>query len=330
MPVDPGQLAGVEHSRTVADLREIEPPCHLVDRHELFVLARRPAKQRQIVDERFGQIPALAELGDARRAVALRERRVIRPEHEREMRKSRRTQPERLVQEQLPRRVGDVVLASDDVTDLHRAHRRRRPRSCRRAGRRTATITGSPMTSVLNVTTPRTRSLNVTSPRSGTAKRSAAGSPAATRAAAAAGSSARHRPLYRGGCPVASARCRSASSSSAVQKQQYARPRSRSVRAAAAYCSLRSDCRYGAKGPPTSGPSSQSSPSQRKSSRMARSDARLDRSVSVSSMRRTNAPPARRASSQLKSAVRALPTCRCPVGLGANRTRAGVTVQFPA
>jgi hypothetical protein len=32
-------------------------------------------------------------------------------------------------------------------------------------------------------------------------------------------------------------------------------------------------------------------------------------------------PPAPRASSQLNSAVRALPTCRWPVGLGANLTR---------
>ena len=47
----------------------------------------------------------------------------------------------------------------------------------------------------------------------------------------------------------------------------------------------------------------------------------VERSRSVSSMRRMNVPPAPRASSQLKSAVRALPTCRWPVGLGAKRTR---------
>src|SRR5438046_691869 len=51
------------------------------------------------------------------------------------------------------------------------------------------------------------------------------------------------------------------------------------------------------------------------------SDSRVDRSTSVSSMRRINAPPRPRARSQLKSAVRALPTWRCPVGLGANLTR---------
>ena len=46
------------------------------------------------------------------------------------------------------------------------------------------------------------------------------------------------------------------------------------------------------------------------------------RLVSVFSIRSRNSPPSWRAKSQLKSAVRAPPTCRKPVGLGAMRTRA--------
>ena len=72
-----------------------------------------------------------------------------------------------------------------------------------------------------------------------------------------------------------------------------------------------------------SGPSSQSMPSQRRSSRMPSADATVERASSVSSRRSTNVPPWPRASSQLNSAVRALPTWRCPVGLGAKRTRIG-------
>src|SRR5664280_3196473 len=45
------------------------------------------------------------------------------------------------------------------------------------------------------------------------------------------------------------------------------------------------------------------------------------RSASVSSMRSTNVPPDWRATSQLNSAVRALPTWKYPVGDGAKRTR---------
>ena len=43
--------------------------------------------------------------------------------------------------------------------------------------------------------------------------------------------------------------------------------------------------------------------------------------ASVSSMRSTNTPPVARANAQSYSAVRMLPTCRSPLGEGANRTR---------
>ncbi len=100
------------------------------------------------------------------------------------------------------------------------------------------------------------------------------------------------------------------------------RGRPRRAAAAAARCrSIRCDWKYGPTGPSTSGPSSQSRPSQRRPSRMPSTISVDDRSASVSSMRRTNVPPCRRANSQLKSAVRAPPTCRYPVGDGANRTR---------
>src|SRR5262245_26706707 len=59
---------------------------------------------------------------------------------------------------------------------------------------------------------------------------------------------------------------------------------------------------------------------------MACTDSVVDRSRSVSSIRSTKRPWFRRASSQLKSAVRAPPMCRYPVGEGANRTRGGVAM----
>src|SRR3989449_11744801 len=53
----------------------------------------------------------------------------------------------------------------------------------------------------------------------------------------------------------------------------------------------------------------------------------VERERSVSSMRRTKAPRWWRANSQLKSAVRAPPTWRWPVGPGANRTRTGEAIS---
>src|SRR5688572_9417244 len=54
---------------------------------------------------------------------------------------------------------------------------------------------------------------------------------------------------------------------------------------------------------------------------MLASDSRVERSASVSSIRRMNVPSLPCASNQLNNAVRALPTWSCPVGLGANLTR---------
>ena len=77
-------------------------------------------------------------------------------------------------------------------------------------------------------------------------------------------------------------------------------------------------------GPPTSGPSSQSRPSQRMSAmQLRRESAAWLRSTSVSSMRKMKRPPVLRAQRWLKRAVRALPRCREPVGLGANRVMTG-------
>jgi hypothetical protein len=79
--------------------------------------------------------------------------------------------------------------------------------------------------------------------------------------------------------------------------------------AASRYRSGRSLCR--------TGPSSQSTPSQSRSSRIASSPPGTLRAGLVSSMRSRNQPPKRR----FATVESAFPTCSEPVGLGANRTR---------
>ena len=49
----------------------------------------------------------------------LGQRRVIRTKNQRQVRKLRRREAERLIQEQLPRRVGQVIFAANDVRDPH-------------------------------------------------------------------------------------------------------------------------------------------------------------------------------------------------------------------
>src|SRR6478736_924842 len=86
---------------------------------------------------------------------------------------------------------------------------------------------------------------------------------------------------------------------------------------------MRCDWRYGACGPPTSGPSSQSKPSQRIESSSWLYDSSESRAASVSSMRKTRVPWWCRAKAQLNRAVRTRPTWGLPVGEGQKRTRTG-------
>ena len=61
-------------------------PRHFLERHQLLILAWRPAQQRQVVQQRLGQIALRAKLVDRHGAMALRQLRVIGPEHHRHVR----------------------------------------------------------------------------------------------------------------------------------------------------------------------------------------------------------------------------------------------------
>ena len=141
--------------------------------------------------------------------------------------------PNAALEQQLSRRVGDVVLAPHDVRDTHqrivdhhgeviRGHaigpHQQLDRRSRWALKRT-----SPSHHVVehHVALARHSEIGWT-----------AFSPSSMRRRAASRVTERQRPLYIGGRPAASARCRSASSSSAVQKQWYASPRDSSSRRA--------------------------------------------------------------------------------------------------
>ena len=72
-----------------------------------------------MIDDGFRQEPAGAELGDRRRAVPFRQGCVIGAHHERQVGELRRREPERLVEQDLPRRVRDVVFAAHHVRHVH-------------------------------------------------------------------------------------------------------------------------------------------------------------------------------------------------------------------
>ena len=61
MPIRPRELVFVEHAGAVRDVLEPEAARELVGRQQLFVLAGRPADQREVVDQRFRQVALVAE-----------------------------------------------------------------------------------------------------------------------------------------------------------------------------------------------------------------------------------------------------------------------------
>ena len=55
LPVHPQQLLGIEDSRSFVHLRQIEKRGRFLAGENLAVAARRPAKQRQEIEQRIGQ-----------------------------------------------------------------------------------------------------------------------------------------------------------------------------------------------------------------------------------------------------------------------------------
>ena len=315
--VHPRQLLVVEDAGAVADVLDREAARELRHRQQLVVGAgivgrgaRRPADQRQVVDQRLGQIPAQPELRDRGRAVPLRQRRVIGSHHQRQMRELRRRESERPIEQQLPRRVRDVILAADHMRHLHQ---RIVDDDGEVVGGRPSerTRTGSPMTSVLNVTSPRT-SIGERRPRSPGARGSGSTgrSPASIRARASlerevpAGPVILRRPARRQIRLALAFELAPASRSSSRRGRRRA-ARWRTTRTGAA-APTGGTGRAGRRCPAPRPSPGRASADPRE---CPLSDSRVDRSASVSSMRRMNVPSWPRASSQLNSAVRALPTC---------------------
>ena len=80
----------------------------------------RPAEERQVVDQRLADEALGDVVGDRGLALALAHLRPVRVEDERQVGEERDRVAERAEHQDLLRRVREVVLAADDVADLHR------------------------------------------------------------------------------------------------------------------------------------------------------------------------------------------------------------------
>ena len=115
--VHPLELLDVELRRGDVDLLDVEELDHLLAREHLALVARVPAEEQQIVEDRLRQVAIVAELAHEGRAVALRVGLALRVDDHREMAVLRHGGAERLEDADVLEGVLDVVVAADDVGD---------------------------------------------------------------------------------------------------------------------------------------------------------------------------------------------------------------------
>ena len=115
MAVEALELGEIEPRRRAADLRQIERLDHLLGRENLLV-AMAPAEPDQIVAQRRRQVAQSAIGIDAECAVALGELRTVGTVIS-GMCACPACPAERVVDLLLPRGVGQVIVAADDVSD---------------------------------------------------------------------------------------------------------------------------------------------------------------------------------------------------------------------
>ena len=117
--IDPVELLGVEGRRVLRDAVERELAGQDIARNDRGLAVERPAEQRQIVDEGIGQVAGVAVLLHRGGAVALGEFLAVGAQDHGDVRERRHGRAEGLVDHDLARGVGQMVVAADDVGDLH-------------------------------------------------------------------------------------------------------------------------------------------------------------------------------------------------------------------
>ena len=101
------------------DLLQAEKPDDFFDRDFLAVIFRRPAEQAEVIAHRFRQKTFREISAHARADVALAHLRAVLVQDQRDVREARRLRAERAIELDVLRRIREMILAADDVGDLH-------------------------------------------------------------------------------------------------------------------------------------------------------------------------------------------------------------------
>ena len=115
--VEPAEFLDVELGLDIVHLRDLEEPDGFGGRHDLAPILGHPAEEDEVIGQGLGQEAFTLVLLDGDAAVALGELGPVGPQDERHVAEPRRLQAEGFVEDDLFRRVADVVVAPEDVGD---------------------------------------------------------------------------------------------------------------------------------------------------------------------------------------------------------------------
>ena len=116
--IEPCQFFRIEAPGRSADALEIEPLGQFLAAEDLGI-AMRPAQAREKVDHGVRKVAVLGVLHQRRGAVAFGELLAILTQHGGRMREHRQRRTESMEHVDLARRVVDVIVAANDMRDLH-------------------------------------------------------------------------------------------------------------------------------------------------------------------------------------------------------------------
>mmetsp|Transcript_15232 Transcript_15232/g.43318 ORF Transcript_15232/g.43318 Transcript_15232/m.43318 type:complete len:397 (+) Transcript_15232:584-1774(+) len=119
LAVHPAQLCLVKHGTALRDPIERKLVAELLHREDLLLRAIVPSQETQKVDHRLAEIPFLLKVANRGRTVAFGKLGLVRGQDQAHVPEGGDREPERLVDEDLTKRVRQVLLSTEDMCDLH-------------------------------------------------------------------------------------------------------------------------------------------------------------------------------------------------------------------
>src|SRR3989338_8754052 len=118
-PVYPAKFLLIENCASLLYLIEVKFAYQFLQSEHFLLPPGIPTEQREIIDKRLGKISPIAVFSDGNGAMAFGELAFVRGEDKRNVNVHWSWKTKGFLKQNLPRRVGNVVFATDDVRYAH-------------------------------------------------------------------------------------------------------------------------------------------------------------------------------------------------------------------